>query len=125
MKRHGKIWHHLFIIPAVAVFIGAFGCAVMLLWNALLPRIAGLPLIGFWEAAGLLVLARILFGGPGWMGGHHHGSKNMFRDKWLNMSGEERKEFVAKFQGLHHSHCGFRGEGGDSPGSDSGGPEKA
>lgn len=115
--KNFRVWHHIFIIPAVAAFVAVFGCAVMFLWNALLPRIAGLPAINFWEAAGLLILARIFFGGLGWVGGHHRGRKNMFRDKWLNMDDEERKEFVTKFQGLHHGHRGFCGEG--APGSDS------
>jgi hypothetical protein len=34
----------------------------MLLWNALLPNIFGLPVISFWQALGLCLLARFLFG---------------------------------------------------------------
>jgi hypothetical protein len=135
MRKRGKICLHLLILPAAAAIIAAFGCAVMFLWNALLPRIAGLPAINFWEAAGLLILAWILFGGIGKLGGSgwHHGHKNPFRDKWLDMSDEERKEFVTKFHGLHHRHHGHRGHHGacdgdagddNAPGPDVKGPEK-
>lgn len=34
----------------------------MLLWNALLPDIAGLPAINYLQAVGLLALTRILVG---------------------------------------------------------------
>jgi hypothetical protein len=125
MKRHGKIWHHIFIIPAAAAFIGVFGCAVMVLWNALLPRIAGLPPINFWEAAGLLILARILFGGL-WGTGWHRGHKNIFREKWLHMNEDERKDFAARLQGFHHCHPGSPAEEDNPSGSntDSKGREK-
>jgi hypothetical protein len=116
MKKHGWIGHHIFLIPAAAAFIAVLGCAVMLLWNALLPRLAGLPPVNFWEAAGLLILARILFGGLGGTG-WHHGHKNPFKEKWLHMSDEERKEFISKCHGFHHLYQGARAEGGKPSGS--------
>jgi hypothetical protein len=120
MKKGFRLWHHVWIIPAAAALAAVFGCAVMLLWNALLPGIAGLPEIGFWQAVGLLVLLRILFGGVGGMG-WHGGHKNAFKEKWLNMNDEERKAFVMKYQGFHHHRhpgaCG--GDGGPAgPGSE-------
>ncbi len=51
----------LMIVVAIAVF----GAIVMALWNWLMPPIFGLHPIGFAQAVGLLVLARILFGGRG------------------------------------------------------------
>jgi hypothetical protein len=90
----------LIMLAAAAVF----GAAVMLLWNALLPRIFTLPQINYPQAVGLLVMTRLLFGGiGGWMHGHRgrgeghlfqHGNK--LREKWMNMSEEERKEFIEK-----------------------------
>lgn len=38
------------------------GFLVMNLWNWLMPSIFGLPMIGYWQAIGVLVLAKILFG---------------------------------------------------------------
>lgn len=62
---------HLVFVPLFCVaFVGVFGLAVMLLWNWLMPELFGLQAISFWQAAGLLVLCKVLFGG---LGGHHHG----------------------------------------------------
>src|SRR6266576_1407142 len=44
-------------------FIG--GEVVRLLWNWLMPPLFGWRQITFWQALGLLVLCRILFGGHG------------------------------------------------------------
>lgn len=40
----------------------AFTFALMFLWNWLMPVIFGLTAITFWQALGLLVLSKILFG---------------------------------------------------------------
>jgi hypothetical protein len=62
-----------FIVPAAILGIAAFsalgGEIVKLLWNGLLPALFGWPAITFWQALGLLVLCRILFGGLGRHGG--------------------------------------------------------
>jgi len=47
----------------LAVLALLFGIFVKLLWNALMPVVFGLPLISFWQAVGLVVLAHIFFGG--------------------------------------------------------------
>ena len=46
----------------VAVAIAVFSLVVMGLWNWLMPTLFGLPAISFWQALGLLVLSKILFG---------------------------------------------------------------
>ncbi|MEA3265602.1 MAG: hypothetical protein U9P42_01485 [Candidatus Fermentibacteria bacterium] len=46
-------------VTALAVL---FGLIVMWLWNALMPTIFNLPVIGYWQAVGLVVLAHIFFG---------------------------------------------------------------
>ncbi|MDX9777442.1 MAG: hypothetical protein RBT43_01625 [bacterium] len=40
-----------------------FGFVIKGLWNALMPEIFGLKTIGYWQALGLTILSRILFGG--------------------------------------------------------------
>ncbi len=83
-----------------------FSAAVMLLWNWLMPAIFGLAAIGFWQALGLLVLARLLFGGiHGKHHGHHHGKGNPIREKWMKMSPEERREFVRKRHEFFGKEC--------------------
>ncbi len=47
-----------------------FGYAVMWLWNWLMPVIFGLPVINFWQSVGIVILARIIFGGFKHTGGH-------------------------------------------------------
>lgn len=49
------------IVGAAALAAG-IGALVMVLWNALLPALFGLPLVTFWQAVGLVVLAKILGG---------------------------------------------------------------
>lgn len=58
-------------ILAAAAFALVFAILVKVLWNWLMPGLFGLPVIGFWQAFGILLLAKILFGGPGH--GKHHG----------------------------------------------------
>ena len=106
-------------IGIMLVTCAVFGVVVMLLWNALMPQIFALPQISYLQAAGLLVLARVLFGGIGddrrnhavnrgaGRDGHlfHHGNK--FREKWMNMSEEERKEFMEREKDFFNFHRGF------------------
>lgn len=47
-------------VAAVVAIIVAF--PVMLLWNALMPQLFELTKITFWQAFGLVLLVRFLFG---------------------------------------------------------------
>lgn len=85
------------------VFIGFASLAsfvVMLLWNAILPNVTGVKTVNFWQAAGLLLLSKILFGGFG--GGKRGSWKNTKRshrkNKWMNMSQEERQAAREKWK---------------------------
>lgn len=66
-RRHGKrkFFWFLFALPLFLGFFALVSYAVMLLWNELLPDLFGFQAIQFWQAAGLLLLSRILFGGWG------------------------------------------------------------
>jgi len=56
----------IFFIPLfIALFIFAGGEIVQHLWNWLLPPLFGWHTLAFWQAVGLLVLSRILFGNFG------------------------------------------------------------
>ena len=75
-----------------AAFVAVCSLVVMLLWNALVPELFRGPVLGFWQAAGLLVLSRILFGGfqrRGWHGSWRHRR----RERWERMTPEERTRF--------------------------------
>ena len=78
----------LIAIAAVAVF----GFVVMQLWNAVLAPATGWHALTFWQAVGLLILSKILFGGfrgPGWRGHWRH----RMRERWEQMTPEEREKF--------------------------------
>ena len=79
-----------FILLAI-VGILVFGSIVMLLWNALMPYIFHLPLITFWQALGLLLLTKILF--SGFRGGPGRPWKDKMKQRWMNMTPEEREKF--------------------------------
>jgi hypothetical protein len=113
---------HLGRLAGAGIFlavIALFGLAVLLLWNRLLPVIFGVPEIHYGQAVGLLVLTHILFGGIGLGGGRRlaagmglagiRGHDNPFREKWLHMTEEERKEFIAQ---RHHGFHEFYGRTG-------------
>ena len=84
-----KLWIALIAPPAIVLFTWLFGELVMHLWNWLLPPIFGLHMITFWQALGLLLLSRILFGS--WSSGGNRGRRGR-REKWERMTPEEREK---------------------------------
>jgi len=78
-----------FILPFLIVAaVLLFGGTVMLLWNAILPPVLGVAALTYWQAVGLLVLSRILFGGL--RGGGRPPAGGRWSGKWMNMTEEER-----------------------------------
>src|SRR2546429_4161185 len=67
--RKRWIWLAPAAIAGIILFTFIGGELVMHLWNWLLPPLFGWRLITFWQALGLLLLCRILFGGWGGSGG--------------------------------------------------------
>ena len=83
-----------FFLLAAIGFVALAGLVVMKLWNVLLPDILGVQEVNFWQAVGILVLSRILFGGWGKFGRHHSNPKRaIWREKWHAMSNEEKHAF--------------------------------
>lgn len=100
MKTIGrKRWY--FIPPVIIAALAAFSFITMTLWNALLPEIFHLPTINFWQALGLLVLSRLLFGGGPWHRGGNPHWKNRLKEKWEKMTPEEREQFHQRFRHPH------------------------
>jgi hypothetical protein len=101
-----KIKKGLLFVP---VFIGGvflFSWFVMLLWNAILPAVTGVKAISFFQAMGILVLSKILFGfNKGWGGGsRHYQWKQRMQEKLKDMTPEEREKFKAEWR----NRCGTR-----------------
>ncbi len=73
----------IFIPLGIAAFIFGGGWVVMSLWNWLMPGLFGLKLLTFWQAVGILVLAKILFGSGHWGKHHNHARKHWkWRGNW-------------------------------------------
>ena len=87
----------LFVGP-VAIFI--FGSIVMWLWNNALVPVLHISEVTFWQALGILVLSKILFGSfrggrsrrdyPSW--------KERIKQKWDRMTPEEKEKFKEKWK---------------------------
>jgi hypothetical protein len=95
----------LFVLfAAIAIFV--FGGVVMLLWNNVLAQVTHVSTISFLQALGILLLAKILFGGfrGGW-GPRRYYWKQRMRDKWNNMTPEDRDKFKQELQ----KRCGHWG----------------
>ena len=95
-----------------------FGAVVMWLWNWLMPAVFHLGVITYWQAVGLAILGRLLFGGMHHGGPHksgkhgfgpwkyrHHGAcnDNSYGSKWSyyeqywNDEGEQAfKEYIKR-----------------------------
>jgi hypothetical protein len=86
----------LFAIPIgiLAVLVG-LPFAVMFLWNWLMPSLFGLIEISFWQALGIFVFCRILFGSFPFGHDMQSEQKGMLK-KWVTMTPEQRKDFIRK-----------------------------
>ena len=99
----------LIVLVALPLILTLVGFVVMSLWNWLIPTLFGGPVITFWQALGLLILSKILFGG--FKGGGHHKRPNKWEQKWKqkfsDMSPERRDVLKAKLAskwGCHEWH---------------------
>jgi hypothetical protein len=68
-------------VPFVLSFIAIGSLVVMLLWNSLLPIIFGIKQIDYLQAAGLLILSKILFSGFGRRSRHFYGHHSHWHKK--------------------------------------------
>ena len=96
--RGRRILRVLKVVAIVIVAFTVFGFVVTHLWNFLMPGLFGLRTITFWQAVGLMVLGRLLFGGfrPG-RGGF--GWRGEMMSRWSQMTPEEREKFREGMRG--------------------------
>ena len=89
----------MFALVFFFVFVPLFGYVTMRLWNWLMPALFGWHLIGFWQAMGILILCRLLFGGfHGRHGGRGHWRHRM-SERWEKMTPEEREKCRQSMRG--------------------------
>jgi hypothetical protein len=74
-----------------------------------MPAILHLPAISFWQALGLLLLGRLLFGRLGGWG--HRMRKARFVRGWKNLTPEERERFRQAMK----PHCPGVYDEGEAP----------
>ena len=105
MKRVLRV---LGILVVVAVFFFLFGYFVMRLWNWVMPDLFGLHTISYWQAIGVLVLSKILFGGfRGGRGGPWGWRRRRMMQQWAQMTPEEREKEREKFRQAFAGRCPF------------------
>lgn len=92
MTRHW-ILRGLKFVPFAVLFIAVMGFVVMSLWNWLTPALFGWHPIRFWQAVGLLILCKILFGGFRGRPGRHMYWRHRMMARWEQMTPEEREKF--------------------------------
>ena len=124
-RRKGRFLFAFFFPLLWALLIAV----VMWLWNAILPSLLHVSAITYWQAAGLFLLCRILFGGfhfrprgdfkQRFEQKFSHERWNEMRDKLKNMSEEDRAKFKSQ---MRDKWCQMRGEekkesGGESQSS--------
>src|SRR6266851_1624825 len=98
MKRHRFVQGLKFVLFAT-LFVTVFGFVVMSLWNWLMPALFGWHLINFWQAAGILVLSKILFGGFRGHPGRYLYWRRRMMEPFEQMTPEEREKFRQGMRG--------------------------
>ena len=84
-----------------AAFLALVSFAIMQLVNNLMPDLFHLGIISFWQALGLFVLSKLLFGfgGRGRFGGGAPWNRARMQERFAQMSDEEREAFKARMKG--------------------------
>jgi len=108
MKNRFKGKIALFVLFAIAMFF-LVSAIVMILWNWLLPDILGAKAITFWQAAGIFVLSKILFGGFGGKRGFSREKFRRLKEERMHGMSEEQK---GKLKEMWKQRCerGFFGD---------------
>jgi hypothetical protein len=111
-----KKWVFFVAPPAIVLLVAICGEVVMHLWNWLAPTLFGWHQISFWQALGLLILCRILFGSWSGRGGDsgRSRSRRVTAEVWERMTPEER--------GTFRQRKGWRCGGFSPPTSETGEP---
>jgi hypothetical protein len=87
-----------FVVMGVLI-ITLLSFVVMQLWNWLTPALFGWHAITFWQALGILVLSKILFGGFRGRPGPHMYWRRRMMERWAHMTPEEREKFRESMRG--------------------------
>jgi hypothetical protein len=103
-------------VLAMAAFMALGSEIVLLLWNWLLPPLFGFHQITFWQAFGILVLSRILFGGFGFHRSRGPRFRRGMEGRFDWMTPEEREQLRQRFRQRMRERWGFGPATGESSG---------
>jgi hypothetical protein len=88
-----------------ALFALIFGFLVKWLWNWLMPAVFGLGVITYWQAFGIVLLSKLLFGS---FGGHHKKDHDHFGSKFHlkrhTFFGDEGEEWSPETERKYHRY---------------------
>ena len=110
MRKHRGL-RVLKIVLIALVAATVFGFVTMWLWNRLMPGIFGMHVITFWQALGLVILSKILFGGFHGRPGCSGRWRQRLIERWEQMTPEEREKFRAGMR----DGCGTFGSSPSAP----------
>lgn len=98
MKEPNRRWIRVLIPFVVLGFVALLTFAVYGLWNHVLTDVVAVKAVTFWQALGILVLAKILFGGfPGRAAGGAWRRRG-FRRRWERLTPEQRERWRAEMR---------------------------
>jgi hypothetical protein len=110
-RRMGKSGKGKFAFICVAIVVGILLLVALLqyLWNTLVCDIFNLKAISYWQAFGLFVLSRILFGRGFGKPGPGRFRRNFAHrmDRRRHLSEEERERLRAEWKRRFGGRCGF------------------
>jgi hypothetical protein len=94
------MWFGGKMVLMVAAIVAVLGGLTMLLWNMLIPGVFHGPEITYGQALGILILARLLFGGWGRHRGgwRHHRWRGRMQDHFAKLSPEEREKMKSEWR---------------------------
>jgi len=96
-NRPRRFLFPLFFLLAFALITGV----VYWLWNNVLVAVVAVKTVSYGQAAGLLLLSRILFGGFRFgppANRFQRGGPAQWREKWRTLSDEERAKFRSEWK---------------------------
>ena len=113
MKKFLFRGRFIFIPFGIAAFLSLASFAVMQLWNHLLPDIIHVGAITFWQAMGIFILCKILFGfghrGGGGFGNKGRWMQHKMEERFKHMTPEQREAFKQKMRDHACGPFGRRG----------------
>ncbi len=97
--REGSSIKKVFIVLFFAAAMAGMVAVLMLIWNAILPKVIGVTEVNYWQMLGILFLSRILFGGSKLGSGKSkHRKRSQMREKYQSMTDEEKEAFKAEWK---------------------------